>query len=328
MTPSKKLFIAATLVAAGYGVAALLGAPDPRLWPDSWAHGGPAPSHSTTAASRSADGSAGPGKVGAVRLLPESSAATVDRLGTTDMNAAATPKSTSPPALAAAASTETVVPPHALSTPLLTSRPLPRATLKQEAPRPLPTADRPATPLPVSQVGATAYGPPVPALQSNANSKVLSAGFATDTTSVASTNWNFNATPLQPIQAARTPGPVSPPPWPTAEEESVRSHVIVDGDSLAKLAGRYLDDPRRSEEIFALNRGLLSDPELLPIGAELKIPPRGDTGGIGSSMPQSRTIGAASIHSAEHTGLVPVRLLPGASGTMPRAQLLPPKPVE
>ena len=52
-----------------------------------------------------------------------------------------------------------------------------------------------------------------------------------------------------------------------------RTHVIVDGDSLAKLAGRYLDDPHRSGEIYELNRGVLTDPELLPIGTELVIRP-------------------------------------------------------
>ena len=48
---------------------------------------------------------------------------------------------------------------------------------------------------------------------------------------------------------------------------------IVDGDTLAALAQRYLGSPARAGEIFDANRDVLSDPELLPIGAELKIPP-------------------------------------------------------
>ena len=51
-------------------------------------------------------------------------------------------------------------------------------------------------------------------------------------------------------------------------------HKIVDGDTLAALALDYLGDARRAEEIFEANRQVLSDPELLPIGAKLRIPPR------------------------------------------------------
>ena len=83
----------------------------------------------------------------------------------------------------------------------------------------------------------------------------------------------------------------------------------MDGDSLAKLAGRYLDDPRRSEEIFTLNRGVLSDPELLPIGAELKIPPR--TAPIRNREPVAHTSQRGRCHDLcrssppRHTGLAP-----------------------
>jgi nucleoid-associated protein YgaU len=51
-----------------------------------------------------------------------------------------------------------------------------------------------------------------------------------------------------------------------------RTHKIVDGDSLAVLAERYLGSAARAREIFDANRDVLPDPELLPIGVELKIP--------------------------------------------------------
>jgi len=51
------------------------------------------------------------------------------------------------------------------------------------------------------------------------------------------------------------------------------THTIVDGDTLAALAERYLGRADRAGEIFNANRDLLDDPEVLPIGAELKIPP-------------------------------------------------------
>ncbi|MBI3838728.1 MAG: LysM peptidoglycan-binding domain-containing protein [Planctomycetia bacterium] len=51
-------------------------------------------------------------------------------------------------------------------------------------------------------------------------------------------------------------------------------HKIADGDTLSKLAATYLDHSDRYLEIFELNRDVLSSPDLLPIGRELKIPPR------------------------------------------------------
>lgn len=49
-------------------------------------------------------------------------------------------------------------------------------------------------------------------------------------------------------------------------------HVVVNGDTLEKLAERYLHDSGRSLEIFDLNRDQLSNPHLLPIGVELRVP--------------------------------------------------------
>jgi nucleoid-associated protein YgaU len=50
---------------------------------------------------------------------------------------------------------------------------------------------------------------------------------------------------------------------------------VQNSDTLQKLAGRYLDDPSRALEIFDLNRDKLKNPEMLPIGAELRIPANG-----------------------------------------------------
>jgi hypothetical protein len=60
-------------------------------------------------------------------------------------------------------------------------------------------------------------------------------------------------------------------------KETARTHRIVDGDTLAGLAERYLGSAARARELFDANRSVLSDPELLPIGAELKIPPTPDS---------------------------------------------------
>jgi nucleoid-associated protein YgaU len=52
----------------------------------------------------------------------------------------------------------------------------------------------------------------------------------------------------------------------------LQTHKIVDGDSLPLLAERYLGAAARANEIFACNRDVLSDPEVLPIGVRLRIP--------------------------------------------------------
>jgi hypothetical protein len=53
-----------------------------------------------------------------------------------------------------------------------------------------------------------------------------------------------------------------------------QTHQIADGDTLSKLASRYLGRGDRYLEIYELNRDVLASPDLLPIGAVLKIPPR------------------------------------------------------
>jgi nucleoid-associated protein YgaU len=89
--------------------------------------------------------------------------------------------------------------------------------------------------------------------------------------------------------AATAPEPYAPPPPTAAERASEasdprrpsrpplsgwRRHRIADGDTLARLAQEYLDDPAREMEIFQSNRHVLKHPEILPIGQWLRIPPR------------------------------------------------------
>ena len=61
-------------------------------------------------------------------------------------------------------------------------------------------------------------------------------------------------------------------PVPSPTEQTPRTHKIVDGDTLASLAERYLGSPQRAGEIYDANRDVLFDPQLLPIGVELTIP--------------------------------------------------------
>jgi nucleoid-associated protein YgaU len=59
------------------------------------------------------------------------------------------------------------------------------------------------------------------------------------------------------------------------QTDNPRVHSIVDGDTLRDLAARYLGSPDRAMEIFNANRDVLGNPDILPIGVELKIPARG-----------------------------------------------------
>lgn len=54
---------------------------------------------------------------------------------------------------------------------------------------------------------------------------------------------------------------------------AIQQHTIKDGDTLRKLSGRYLGDAERWQEIYDANRDALSDPELLPVGTTVVIPP-------------------------------------------------------
>ena len=96
------------------------------------------------------------------------------------------------------------------------------------------------------------------------------------------------ATLVRPLDVAKSPPPLSAK-YPEAERPAnpprragadlllpatgPRTHKIVDGDTLPALAQLYLGSASRAREIFDANRDVLSDPELLPIGVELKIPP-------------------------------------------------------
>ncbi|MFP6665904.1 MAG: LysM peptidoglycan-binding domain-containing protein [Pirellulales bacterium] len=55
---------------------------------------------------------------------------------------------------------------------------------------------------------------------------------------------------------------------------NLRTHTIVNGDTLARIAQRYLGTRSRDSEIYELNRDLISDSDVLPIGRTIRIPHR------------------------------------------------------
>jgi hypothetical protein len=102
--------------------------------------------------------------------------------------------------------------------------------------------------------------------------------------------------PLAPVERAMAPERVAPasgivatansenqlatPASPSAAPQPqlvIKRHRIRDGDTLEKLAQRYLGSSDRFAEIFDRNRDVLADPYLLPIGKELSVLVPADT---------------------------------------------------
>lgn len=102
---------------------------------------------------------------------------------------------------------------------------------------------------------------------------------------------------------------------------SGRTHLVVDGDSLAKLAALYLDDPALGDEIYRLNRDVLTSPELLPIGVELRIPDKRMADAT-AGLPPIPDLD--SVRPRAPSGMVPVEWTPRAFDRVPQVELLSP----
>jgi nucleoid-associated protein YgaU len=68
------------------------------------------------------------------------------------------------------------------------------------------------------------------------------------------------------------------------------THVVRDGDDLTGIATRVYGHPAAAAAVWAANRDVLADPNLLPIGAELKLPPPWSVGGPGMGRSDGRAI--------------------------------------
>lgn len=77
-----------------------------------------------------------------------------------------------------------------------------------------------------------------------------------------------------------------------------RRHLIVDGDTLPKLAARYWGDSARYLEIFRANTQLLPDPRLLPIGIKIEIPESARAMPVDSASPPVRESGDSPDQAA------------------------------
>ena len=110
----------------------------------------------------------------------------------------------------------------------------------------------------------------------------------------------------EPEGAAAAPAAAQP----TDISDVPRTHVVADGDTLSRLAVQYLGRSDRYLEIFELNRPLLSSPDLLPIGASLKIPPR-------TVRDPARPVPGSYRADEAPPGDAPLRLVPVPNSTRP-----------
>jgi nucleoid-associated protein YgaU len=96
------------------------------------------------------------------------------------------------------------------------------------------------------------------------------------------------------------PTPLHTAPFTKMESEDIGPGSMIyrvqDGDTLSSVARRFLGSADRYNDVFNANQDVLSDPDLLPVGTELKIPLRG--------TPHAMT---ESSGTAEPKPMVPIR---------------------
>jgi nucleoid-associated protein YgaU len=339
VTAAKKLFLAAAIVAAGYGVAFVLGRPDPSSVSQQVT--GPGERHKSppsTAAVPAVIDSWFPASLppGSARLVPDPEAQAASHFhpgenGTKAGEALSNADCVSHSAATTAPRIESIHVPN-LFTRATEAQPLPRATLLNEAPRPIAN-ESPCTPalqrFPSPWSANEQYRRiDAPAIRQGAPHDVMPAQFTRTTELLNSQTNAFADASDQTTLGTIGPAPLAPLPFSSIPEVNApRSHIVVDGDSLAKLAGRYLDDPHRGAEIYEFNRHLLTNPELLPIGVELAIPPRSAVTSA-ATMSQSSMQRMVASHASTAGGLVPIRPIPHANSMPPRAFLTAPRQPE
>lgn len=78
----------------------------------------------------------------------------------------------------------------------------------------------------------------------------------------------------EPVQTAKADPKAQakvPPPAPTA---AAKTYTVVKGDTLSRIAARQLGSGSRMNEIIAVNKGLIDDPDDIRVGMVLKLPAR------------------------------------------------------
>ena len=71
---------------------------------------------------------------------------------------------------------------------------------------------------------------------------------------------------------------------PVAAEPAPSTYVIRDGDDLAAISARFYGHPGAAPALWAANRDLIPNPDLLPIGAQIRLPPPWAVPGIAATQ--------------------------------------------
>jgi nucleoid-associated protein YgaU len=326
------------LVVVGFGVAKFLGQP---VLPKQVVEALQAPQFAAPAITPQIAPNGGSAQAATgVRLLPDSLAARAGVLPATDIRTTPEPPrlvNSIAPVHAANEKVDVPVPPRMLDFGPATSAPIgesggSRARLKNEAPRAVgvdpqsPVAIRRAPAVDIAASDPYKVPDSKPASSSGWSAPpLLNAGYSDAGTSSPTAIPASYAMPTnQPMD-----NQLAPPPWPMPDEASEpRTHIVADGDSLERLATLYLADPKRSREIFELNRDLLSAPDLLPIGAELKIPERLVAASWDRRGYQPNPVAVQSARDNGRQNMSPAQPAAGPQGIIPRAQLAPPMMVQ
>ena len=107
-----------------------------------------------------------------------------------------------------------------------------------------------------------------------------------------------------PLAAAWSAHSVSPPAHarvqPTADVP--QTYRIKDGDDLTSIATRFYGHPGAAAAIWEANRGTISDPTLLPIDAELRLPPAWTVGGMPTVGAPGRAIEPPAVTAGAAAG--------------------------
>lgn len=134
-------------------------------------------------------------------------------------------------------------------------------------------AERPAAPPPAGDALKTADATAAkPAASPQAEAKPKAKKQKKETSSrPADPPAGPNAVAAKPAIAEARPKPKSRK---TAPETTPRRHRIAEGDTLTRLAEKYLGSRDRYLDLFQANAEVLFDPRLIPIGVEIVIPDR------------------------------------------------------
>jgi phage tail protein X len=198
---------------------------------------------------------------------------------------------------------------HAIPDPLLQSEAVAEPQHKCEV------SDRSPAGLPSVAPPAPAYQPPPPP----SSLPPQPAALARSAPPLGETYRSTLAVPPPPLLDAHGPPPLAPgwtsrgPQRPMSQAQTASASVpatyaVRDGDDLTSLAIRFYGHPAAAAALLAANRDHITDPDILPIGARLRLPPPWTITG-GRTAAESRAIepgpGIDRSPAAQPTGFTP-----------------------